>query len=39
MAILAENAENEYVSIAQHNLKRIAQVISDLVAVTRNSQF
>lgn len=37
IAILAENAQNEYVSIAETNLKRIAQVISDLVALTRNS--
>lgn len=37
MAIVSQNAANEYVSIAEHNLKRIAQVISGLVAVTRNS--
>jgi len=38
IAIVAQNGEDQYISIAEHNLKRIAQVITDLVAVTRNSK-
>ncbi len=38
MAIVSHATANEYVSVAEENLKRIAQVITDLVAVTRRPQ-
>jgi PAS domain S-box-containing protein len=38
LAIVSYSTANEYVSLAEENLKRIAQVITDLAAVTRRPQ-